>query len=482
MKYWVSVIIIAFNTEKYIDDCLNSVFTQNLKKFEVIIIDNASTDNTANIIESHIKGKENVNFIRNTENLGGAASGNQGIKNAQGEYIFLMDSDDVMPEGTLEALYCCAKNEDCDIVIGRAKSIYGTQVRNFKFKFYCIPYAFSGVYNKDNLRRELLISPFYWGKLYRNTFLQKNGVYMPEKKLYADLYFSTKAIKCAETVAVCDHLSYLWRRFEDTDKHISITNSANQTENFFDRIQSYYELEELFEDEEGLQYIRLYNLVRLLIPIKSVCKEPSFAWFYFEQMTKYLKKISLCDIAESPYLTAQKKILCYLIKQNRFYEFVQLSDPDYKFATHNESNYVVVNDDSRPENIPDEFVRQILQKPQSCVLLGVTKSLSTYLFECTVNTSCGNHFTCLRAVLIGNNGHEKYVARIENQTSQSDSNMFSFVIPKKVIKKVISCEKCRIAVEFLFNGNFCSVWLSNGDKILSVSKSRIGILFNGKRL
>lgn len=482
MKYSVSVIIIAYNTEKYIKECLDSVFSQNFEDFEVVIVDNASTDDTANIIASRIKGRDNVNFIRNAENLGGAVAGNLGIKNAQGEYAFLMDSDDVMPEGTLSALSGCAKKYNSDVVIGRAKSIYGDQIRNLKFKFYCIPYALPGVYNRDNPCRELLISPFYWGKLYRTAFLRENDVYMPEKKLYADLYFSTKAVKCAETVAVCDHLSYLWRRFEDADAHISITNSANQTENFSDRIQSYYELEELFDDEEELQCIRVYNLVRLLIPVKSVCKDPAFAQFYFEKMREYLGNVSLRDVAASPYLTAKKKVLCYLIKENRFEEFVKLSNPEYELDTYNEDKYAVVRNENRPENVPNDFLRHVLQKPHRCSLENVTKSSGSYRFHCSVNTSAANDFTYLRAVLVGRNGYEKYVAEIESQSGQSDPAKFSFVIPRKAMRGFPISEKYRIAVELLFNGNFCSVWLYCGGKTLAVSDTPFGICSNGKFL
>ena len=79
MKYSVSVILIAYNTETYIREALRSVLLQDFENFEVIIIDNASKDNTVQIITAEIKGKENVTLIINAENLGGAVAGNIGI-------------------------------------------------------------------------------------------------------------------------------------------------------------------------------------------------------------------------------------------------------------------------------------------------------------------------------------------------------------------------------------------------------------------
>ena len=480
MKYSVSVIIIAYNTEKYIKDCLDSVLSQDLENFEIVIVDNASKDNTAKIITARIKEKNNVNFIKSAENLGGAAAGNLGIRNAQGEYVFLMDSDDIMPKGTLRALYRCAKHDDCDVVIGRAKSIYGKKIRNLKFKFYSIPYSFVGVHHGYSHCRELLISPFYWGKLYKTEFLRNNNVYMPEKALYADLYFSTKALKYARTIAVCDHLSYLWRRFESTDAHSSITNAAGQVENFSERLQSYYDLETLFTDDEELRLIRVYNLVRLLIPVKSVNLDDTFAQFYFRKMREYLEKVSFEEIANCPFLTAKKKILCCLMKQNRFDEFVEISDPHFVLNTYNQGDFVSVYDISQPANIPSGLLQYTLQKPQNCSLMDITKTSDAYHMNCVVNAPSENRCRFLRAVVLEDDGREKYVANLEREAADRSPGSFAFSIPKQVIQKFPVFKRYRISVEFLFNDNFSSVRLTHSGQAVSISRNLIGVTINNR--
>lgn len=96
----VSVIIVSWNTEDLIKDCVNSVL-ENLRKefekYEVIVIDNASTDNSP----AWLRNQKNIYFIENKENLGYAAACNQGIDSSSGEYLLFLGSDTKMLPGTI---------------------------------------------------------------------------------------------------------------------------------------------------------------------------------------------------------------------------------------------------------------------------------------------------------------------------------------------------------------------------------------------
>lgn len=452
MNYYVSVVIISFNTKEYIRECLESVFTQDFSNFEVIIVDNASTDGTIDVINEYVSNKDNVKFIKNGENLGGASAGNIGITNATGEYVFIMDSDDIMPAGTLSSLYNLAKKNNSDIVVGRAKSIYGNKIRNLKFKFYSIPALFCGTYTDYRQCKELLISPFYWGRLYKTDFLKNNNIYMPEKVLYADLEFTTKAMIKAKKITVCDKLTYIWRRFNQDDEHKSITNSAAEIDNFSARIQSYYDLERLFDDEDSLRWVRMCNLIRLLIPITALNKDEQFAQFYLGKMNEYLELITYSEIVKCPYLTAKKKMLCFLIKEKRFEEVVKYSD--ISFETYDRGKYTLLCENSDLKDIPSEYLRQIQHKPLSCVLVDVKRTFFFNHFNFEVNASDENVFECMRAIVIDKNGREKRVFKIEENTSY-----FTFSIPSKFLRNSKNKKKCRISIEMLYNQNFCSKWL-----------------------
>jgi GT2 family glycosyltransferase len=102
----VSIIIPNYNGEKFLGSCLESISKQSFKKFEVIIIDNASTDNSIDIIEKY-KDILDIYLIKNNENIGFAKAVNMGIKYAKKEYVFLLNNDVKLEFDTIEKLYNC---------------------------------------------------------------------------------------------------------------------------------------------------------------------------------------------------------------------------------------------------------------------------------------------------------------------------------------------------------------------------------------
>ena len=95
----VSIIIVSYNSSQYIVDCLTSVFIQTYKNFEVIIVDNCSTDGTVELIEKRFS---NLYLIKNKENLGFGKAVNQGVEISKGDYIFVLNSDIVLRDNTVE--------------------------------------------------------------------------------------------------------------------------------------------------------------------------------------------------------------------------------------------------------------------------------------------------------------------------------------------------------------------------------------------
>ncbi len=115
----VSVIIPAYNSEKYIKDAINSVLNQTFQDFEIIIVDDCSTDNTEKIIfknyEKEIKvGK--IRYLKNEENCCRTFTANRGVKESKGKYIFFLDADDMWKENHIEFMLKEIEKPDTDIV------------------------------------------------------------------------------------------------------------------------------------------------------------------------------------------------------------------------------------------------------------------------------------------------------------------------------------------------------------------------------
>ena len=115
----ISVIVPVYNAEKYLHRCIDSILSQTLDEIELILINDCSTDNSINIINSY-KSYDNVKIIDLEENIGPGGARNNGLSCAQGYFICFVDSDDYIDKTMLETLYKIATRGKHDIEIGRA--------------------------------------------------------------------------------------------------------------------------------------------------------------------------------------------------------------------------------------------------------------------------------------------------------------------------------------------------------------------------
>lgn len=113
----ISVIIPCYNTEKYIDKCLNSILNQTYKNLEIILIDDVSSDNTWNKINDYSKKHSNIIAIKNKKNSGAAYSRNIALKYAQYDLISFIDSDDYIEPNYYETMIKTLERDNSDIVV-----------------------------------------------------------------------------------------------------------------------------------------------------------------------------------------------------------------------------------------------------------------------------------------------------------------------------------------------------------------------------
>ena len=118
-KGLISVVIPVYNREKYIKECIDSVLNQTYQNFEIIIVDDGSTDKTVEIIESI--NDERIKLFKNNH-LGVSEATNFAFKQINGEYIALLDSDDTMISDRLEYQFnYMENNQNIDVIVGELK-------------------------------------------------------------------------------------------------------------------------------------------------------------------------------------------------------------------------------------------------------------------------------------------------------------------------------------------------------------------------
>jgi len=189
----VSIIIPVYNSELYIDRCIQSAIKQTLKEIEIICVDDASTDNSLEILKKYEKIDNRIKVIHLAENKGPSTSRNKGIDLATGEFIGFMDSDDYADNKFFENLY--NHSNDYDILIGW----YVNETNNSK-KYYSVsPYknpssykgaVFSTIWRRDfinihNIRfdENLRIAEDI---MFRNDFTKYNPkqLILPDEGIY----------------------------------------------------------------------------------------------------------------------------------------------------------------------------------------------------------------------------------------------------------------------------------------------------------
>lgn len=112
----ISIIIPLYNKEQYIGRCIESIQNQSYQDFEIILVDDCSSDNSIKIIEKKAEFDNRIKYIPHEKNLGTMKARETGYKNAMGEYIVFVDSDDFLPDNALETLYTEISQSDIDII------------------------------------------------------------------------------------------------------------------------------------------------------------------------------------------------------------------------------------------------------------------------------------------------------------------------------------------------------------------------------
>lgn len=173
-KIKVSVIVPIYNTEKFLEKCIESILNQTLEEIEIILINDGSADNSHKICQEYAeKNKNRIRYINN-KNIGCSATRNLGIELAQGEYIAFVDSDDYIDKEMYEEMYEEATSKNYDVVI-------------------------SGIIYEGNEKRIEIVCPkkikktYDWLKLDRKIANPVNKIFKKDKIIMEKINFITKS-------------------------------------------------------------------------------------------------------------------------------------------------------------------------------------------------------------------------------------------------------------------------------------------------
>lgn len=217
-QLFLSIIVPVYNSENYILECLRSIQMQDFRDYEILLIDDCSSDNTPALCSEQSKKDNRIKYIRREKNGGTSAARNTGIRMAQGEYITFTDNDDFwrIPNAlsSLHKLVCDSGNPDVvvyptcsywqkrnELEVQSNKSINQSEINGLSLFDTASTLLSTGLYCSA-----------VWSKLISRDLILKNSLFFPEGRRNEDCEWSLKLLYHLKSLKYFDCPFYVWRR------------------------------------------------------------------------------------------------------------------------------------------------------------------------------------------------------------------------------------------------------------------------------
>lgn len=234
----LSIIIPMYNVEQYIGNCLDSCLNQDLPKdeYEIVVVDDGSPDNSSSIVEGYMKKYSNIRLIHR-ENGGLSAARNTGLREAKGEYIWFVDSDDWIESNCLGFLVNTAKDNDLDVLCFGLQLVY-PDGRKTKYNIKCEE---SGkVYKGEDFICRVKMPSAAWVAIYNRTFMESNRLSFMEGILHEDQEFTPRAYALSSNIVFLNKAIYYYNQRDggimksnrDKQRAIDLLKVANSLYSF----------------------------------------------------------------------------------------------------------------------------------------------------------------------------------------------------------------------------------------------------------
>lgn len=320
----ISIISSVFNKDKYLNHLIKSIQNQNIEEFELIFIDDCSTDQSVNIINQFSKIDSRIKLIKNKINKGTLYSRSNGALHSKGEYLIFVDSDDlVLKEGLLNS-YNYIKKNNLSIVqfntIFKRNETLSLCIRAFKYKniirqpilsyvFYYNEYTRKGdeqntaLWDKVINRHTVLKSINFIGNYYINENIKKEN----------DVILLFSIFQCADSYQYINETGYFYDRTHNDSITYTWTekNMANQI-----LYSIFKNIKFLFLKTRNTYLDKLYSIYKL----HQSFERYKICFQYAKSELKFIKEVLLLFL-KSPYILFQdKKIIYSFYYKNLFYE------------------------------------------------------------------------------------------------------------------------------------------------------------------
>lgn len=254
VKY--SFIVPIYNVEKYLNRCIDSLLAQTYKDFEIVLIDDGSTDSSGAIADMYVKKFPQIIRVEHQKNKGLGGARNTGIELAKGDYLVMVDSDDYVSKCLLEVVDRYLIQYDNDLLIFD----YIVEEENGSQRIQRLHDI--NVYTSITSKQFILEVPSACNKVYRTSLFKETGIRFPIRIFYEDLATSPCLAIHAFNIGVIAEALYYYIQRDTSIMHTLNTQKMTEIIPAARRILEYYKQQEKFEEYyEELEYLIVRNVL-----------------------------------------------------------------------------------------------------------------------------------------------------------------------------------------------------------------------------
>lgn len=317
MSIKVSIIVPVYNSEKYLNRCLDSLINQTLEDIEIILINDCSTDDSLSILNLYKQQYGDKIIIKNlTENKGPGGARNIGMEEAKGEYIGFVDSDDDVSCEMFEKLFKIAKRANYDIV----DSNFYDELSNNNIK--TTPREAIGELDLEKRKLMIINSGYLWTKIIKRNIIIDNNIRFREKTAFEDLEFISVIILYCKKICATNMMLYNYR-----NNNASITRKYSTKVHISEKMDSARVLFEKFKEANAYDDYRDEITYRIYIVYANMLHD-TIAFENSKNINLQLFK-RLHDFFF--------ELVDYDYSDNKY--ILQMSEEDKLFAELNNSDY-----------------------------------------------------------------------------------------------------------------------------------------------
>lgn len=256
MSKRLSIIVPVYNVEKYLDECLHSLVCQDISDYEIIVVNDGSTDNSQKVIDRYVKEYPDIVRSYIKENGGLSDARNHGLQYASGNYITFIDSDDYVSEDYYRIMLEKAENEDLDLVVADMEYFWEDGSRpNFRQRGLN-----SKVTDKD--KALFLSSLSVCNKLFRRELFESLGLRFYKGLWYDDIPVTLMYFANIRSYAYCPEPRYMYRQRKGSILGTGYSPKMNDIFTIFDRVKESFRSKGLFDRyRDELEYLHIEHFL-----------------------------------------------------------------------------------------------------------------------------------------------------------------------------------------------------------------------------